>query len=292
MTRSIPATLSSIVFVLALLALPDLGFAEEASATTSERSDEPAPTSAPETEPEARSTDGESEVSAQPVAPEQSSPEVDSGVASAPLDVPVQVRRSAAEEVQNALDRLARVQALVIAASASSVNDEGEGIDRSEVRTAESNSELATREPVAARKALEQALIAIGKLEAGVDLRTLLEESGLVLTLDERERVESEEERLRGLAADRFEQVVGSITAITFNEGRLRQLKSELESERLTSAQAWSLAELFDFSRDRVEALVFLHPRVVDPENFGALLSSLKFESDRATVRSRLGLDG
>ena len=69
-------------------------------------------------------------------------------------------------------------------------------------------------------------------------------------------------------------------------------LESELESERLTSAQAWSLAELFDFSRDRVEALVFLHPRVVDPENFVELLSSLKFESDRATVRSRLGLDG
>lgn len=291
MTRPIPATVSLMVFVLTLLALPGLGLAEELPANTSDRSEEPAPASKPEAEPETEPADAASEATSQPVALEPS-PEVVSEMAPAPLDVPVQVRRSAAEEVQNALDRLARVQALVIAAGAGPVSEDGEPAEGSESSPGESNSELATRELVAARKALEQALIAIGKLEAGVDLRHLLEESGLVLTLEERERVESEEERLRGLPADRFEQVVGSITAITFNEGRLGQLKSELESERLTSAQAWSLAELFDFSRDRVEALVFLHPRVVDPENFGELLSSLKFESDRATVRSRLGLDG
>jgi hypothetical protein len=134
--------------------------------------------------------------------------------------------------------------------------------------------------------------VAIGKLEGAGDLRALLEESGLVLTEGKKATVLAEQERLRGLSAERFQQVVAAMTSISFSEGRMQQLKAELKEQTLTSAQSWALVELFDFSRDRVEALVFLHPKIVDPENFGELLIGLKFESDRETVRSRLGLEG
>jgi hypothetical protein len=183
----------------------------------------------------------------------------------------------AADHVQKALDRLATSQALVIASE--------DGQD------AAARAELSLQ-LLEARRSLERALVAIGKLEGAGDLRALLEESGLVLTEGERATVLVEQERLRGLSAERFQQVVAAMTSIAFSEGRMQQLKAELKEQSLTSAQSWALVELFDFSRDRVEALVFLHPKIVDPENFAELLSGLKFESDRETVRSRLGLEG
>ena len=184
---------------------------------------------------------------------------------------------SAGDRVQQALDRLAAAQGLVVAA------EDGQ----EETERAELASEL-----VAARRALELALVEIGKLERVGELRALLEESGLVLTKDEKAVLIAEEERKRGLTAERFQEVVAAITSVSFSEGRMQKLRAQLKDETLTSSQAWALVELFKFSRDRVEALVLLHPQIVDPENFSALLSGLKFESDRETVRSRLGLDG
>jgi len=191
-------------------------------------------------------------------------------------DVP-EVSLRAADYVQRALDRLAAAQALVIASE-----DGQEEADRVEL----------AQEIVSARQALEQALVSIGKLEGAGDLRSLLEESGLILTEGAKAAILAEEELKRGLSAERFQQVVAAITSVSFSEGRMQELRAELAGERLTASQAWALVELFDFSRDRVEALVLLHPQIIDPENFGALLAGLKFESDRETVRSRLGLDG
>jgi hypothetical protein len=202
----------------------------------------------------------------------ESAGKVDPEVVEQPLPAP-----GAAEYVQQALDRLATSQALVIAAQ--------EGQDEAE------RAQLAAQ-LVAARRSLEQALVAIGKLQGAADLRALLEESGLILNEGEKAAIVAEEDRRRGLSAKRFEQVVAAMTSVSFSEGRMQQLKTELKAEVLTSSQAWALVELFDFSRDRVEALVFLHPQVVDPENFSDLLSGLKFESDREIVRSRLSLDG
>ena len=189
----------------------------------------------------------------------------------------LEVSLKAADYVQRALDGLAAAQALVIASE-----DGQEEADRVEL----------AREIVAARRSLEQALVSIGKLEGAGDLRSLLEESGLILTEGAKAAILAEEELKRGLSAERFQQVVAAITSVSFSEGRMQELRSELAGERLTASQAWAIVELFDFSRDRVEALVLLHPQIIDPENFGALLAGLKFESDRETVRSRLGLDG
>jgi hypothetical protein len=226
---------------------------------------------------ESESAETATESSDKPVATDPNSPlDGEEAAAKSRDDVP-EVSLKAADYVQRALDGLAAAQALVIASE-----DGQEEADRVEL----------AREIVAARRSLEQALVSIGKLEGAGDLRSLLEESGLILTEGAKAAILAEEELKRGLSAERFQQVVAAITSVSFSEGRMQELRGELAGERLTASQAWALVELFDFSRDRVEALVLLHPQIIDPENFGALLAGLKFESDRETVRSRLGLDG
>jgi len=251
-----PSFFSSLLFALSL-ALPSVVAAAPPTDTT--RSDDQADSGDEESVPAEPSSESSDE--AAPAVIPAAEPEV--------------IR--AADHVQKALDRLATSQALVIASE--------DGQD------AAARAELSLQ-LLSARRSLEQALVAIGKLEGAGDLRALLEESGLVLTEGDKATVLAEEERLRGLSPERFQQVVAAMTSISFSEGRMQQLKAELKEQPLTSAQSWALVELFDFSRDRVEALVFLHPKIVDPENFAELLSGLKFESDRETVRSRLGLEG
>jgi len=250
------------------------GSVENGSALPSEKSEEtPKVKKKSEETPEVKKPD-EAAVQPSTSAPAQEASESErSSTVSKPAPV-----LGAADHVQKALDRLATSQALVIAS-------EEAGQD------AASRAELSLQ-LLSARRSLEQALVAIGKLEGAGDLRALLEESGFVLSEGEKDAAIAEQERLRGLSPERFQEVVAAMTSVSFSEGRMQQLQAELKDQRLTADQTWSLVELFDFSRDRVEALVFLHPKIVDPENFPVLLGGLKFESDRETVRSRLGLGG
>ncbi len=271
---TIPSFLPSLVCVL-LLGIPvsSLADTEEpapAEVTDSEETGE-APTS--KKSEETSTSEKTDEPAAEPgaaVQAQEAPPAEDS------IPAPVAVL-GASEHVQKALDRLATSQALVIASE--------DGQD------AAARAELSLQ-LLSARRSLEQALVAIGKLQGAGELRALLEESGLVLSKGEKASAVAEQDRLRGLSPERFQEVVEAMTNVSFSEGRMQQLKAELEGQGLTSAQSWALVELFDFSRDRVEALVFLHPKIVDPENFSGLLGGLKFESDRETVRSRLGLEG
>jgi len=92
-----------------------------------------------------------------------------------------------------------------------------------------------------------------------------------------------------GLSPEQLRTIVREVEAISFTEGKMAVVTNQLDSETLTSEQASSLLELFGFSRDRVDLLVFFHPRITDPENFDGLLSALKFESDREAVRNQVG---
>ena len=268
----IPSFLPSLVCVM-LIGVPVSSLADtvEAEADEAPSSEETGESPAPERAAETSTSEQVEESAALTSAstPSQKSPPSGDN---APIPV-----LSAAEHVQKALDRLATSQALVIASE--------------QEQDAAARAELSLQ-LLSARRSLEQALVAIGKLEGAGELRALLEESGLVLTEGEKASAVAEQDRLRGLSPERFQKVVAAMTSVSFSEGRMQQLKAELEGQGLTAAQSWALVELFDFSRDRVEALVFLHPKVVDPENFSALLGGLKFESDRETVRSRLGLEG
>lgn len=91
-------------------------------------------------------------------------------------------------------------------------------------------------------------------------------------------------------APARVDSLARRIDETSFTADKMQLLRDEVADGRLSAEQAGLLVERFAFSRDRVEALVFLHPRIVDPENFAELLSSLKFASDRESVRAQLGL--
>ena len=178
--------------------------------------------------------------------------------------------------LSDALDRIAALE-ILLASSA-------DGVDRDQALV-----ELAE-----VRRSLHSALVEVGRLKEDGDLRAWLLAEGL-LTAPVEEPVgvaETEAPAEPGLPSERFVAIVATIEGVSFTEGKMQVLTRELEQETVTSEQAAALVELFSFSRDRVDALVFLHPRLVDQENFEQLLSSLKFESDRETVRNTLGLEG
>jgi hypothetical protein len=181
----------------------------------------------------------------------------------------------AARLIGDALDRILALEVLL------ATTDEG-------LRGAEAAIQLER-----ARASLRAALVEVGQLQQDVELRAWLIAQGVVPDPDEAPPVEVVVvEEPPGVPADRFAVIVASVEDVSFTEGKMQVLTRELETQRITTDQASTILELFSFSRDRVEALVFLHPRILDPENFEGLLSALKFESDRETVRSQLGLDG
>jgi hypothetical protein len=169
-----------------------------------------------------------------------------------------------------------------------------------------------------ARRALQEALVELGRVQEDADLRAWIElqaknqtppspvpsgaatvplpaaspeEAGAVAGTTP--ATDSPEAPLiLPVSAERLDRVVRAIESASFNRAKMDALVRELKDAHVTAVQAGRLVELFSFSRDRVDALLFLHPLVVDPENFEALLSALKFESDRQAVRAQLGLDG
>lgn len=146
------------------------------------------------------------------------------------------------------------------------------------------------------RDTLHDALMALGELRRDRELRTWVEQQGLaIVKVDGTEEEAAAQEA--GAAASgpmtptEVADLARSIEGAPFNEGKLQILEEGLEGRTVRIAQAEQLLELFSFSRDRVDVLVFLYPRLAEDGEFGRLLSALKFESDRQAVRDRLGLD-
>ena len=154
------------------------------------------------------------------------------------------------------------------------------------------------------RRILQDSLVEVARFEQDASLRQWLEGEGLRAALAEVERSavtevvateaepEPEPEVASAIDAKRLRGVKRAIEDAPFKEGKMAVLTDQLQNVRLRTEQVGELIGLFAFSRDKVEALVFLHPRLVDPERFEDLLSSLKFASDRIAVRQRLGLGG
>lgn len=178
--------------------------------------------------------------------------------------------------IKEALDRLAAIELAVSRGETSSVKPE----------------------LVAVRNELLDALVALGQLRQDRDTRVWLEESGyaIVKTQDILEEDDadgaSNPSGARGpLRSSEVDVLKRSIEGAPFNEGKLQLIQEGIAGRTLTAIQAEALLELFSFSRDRVEVLVFLHPKLEQDEDFRRLLMALKFESDRQAVRDRLGLE-
>ncbi|MCO4771231.1 MAG: DUF4476 domain-containing protein [Deltaproteobacteria bacterium] len=160
---------------------------------------------------------------------------------------------------------------------------------------------LARGETAATRKELEtlrgelqDLLVALGQLRQDRDVRTWFEEGGYVITSRESRTSAPGDPSADSVGPMSEADLVAlqrSIEGAPFNEGKLQLLQEGIAQHTLTGVQAEELLQLFSFSRDRVDVLVFLHPRLADGEDFARLLAALKFESDRQAVRDRLGLD-
>ena len=87
-----------------------------------------------------------------------------------------------------------------------------------------------------------------------------------------------------------FASLRGAIATESFSDGKLAVLNTALADHMLSVQQASQLLPLYDFSSDRVEAAVAIHPRLVDPEGFFQLYAAFDFESDKEEVREKLGL--
>ena len=222
---------------------------------------------APETEASAEATEGSDLVV--PLAPDAPEATV-APVADQPwLPAPGE---AAVEAVGLALDRIAALELLLA------------GVEELDLEGARAELE-------AARIALRLALVELGRLRQEEDLRAWLIAGGLAAAPPETDvEAAGATPDVPGLSSDRMRAIVTEIEGVSFTEGKMQVLTRQLDAEVLTSEQASLLLQLFSFSRDRVEALVFFHPRMTDPENFDGLLSALKFESDRETVRNQLGL--
>ncbi len=235
-----------------LLAAP--AFAQEDPPPADEEAETPAPEETPVPEP--------AEAAPAPEAPE--APTVEEPWLPSPGE-------AAVEAVGVALDRIAALELLL----ADSEALDGDGI-RAELD--------------AARVALRLALVELGRLRQDEDLRTWLMAQGLVAEEPATVAAEVADDAVEpGLSPEQLRTIVREVEAISFTEGKMAVVTNQLDSETLTSEQASSLLELFGFSRDRVDLLVFFHPRITDPENFDGLLSALKFESDREAVRNQVG---
>lgn len=142
-----------------------------------------------------------------------------------------------------------------------------------------------------ARLDLEGALLALGAAQEQERLRGWLEEK---LATPE----PSPELDITPVAADAavsdstLAQVRAAIESAPFKDDKMQVLRTRLTGSRVSTGQVAELLDLFSLSSHRVDALVFLHPRITDPERFDSLLNTLKFESDRKTVLDRLGLGG
>jgi hypothetical protein len=187
-------------------------------------------------------------------------------------------RSAAVVAIEEAIERLIQLEVSVAASTAP-------------------GGEAARQELATVRARLRDALVAVGRLQAEQDLREWLREAGVVDPVEPVAELDFdpgqvEEAPVGALSDSELRGLATTIEAAPFNEGKLQALREGLEGREVTSDQASGVLELFSFSRDRVDALVFLHPRIADGENFGVLLSALKFESDRKAVRDRLGLGG
>ena len=149
---------------------------------------------------------------------------------------------------------------------------------------------------VAIRAELLDVLVALGQLRQDRDSRVWLEENGygvlkIQAPLDggSAEGAEDPGKETGPLLASEVDALKRSIEGAPFNEGKLQLLQEGIDGRTLTAVQAEGLLELFSFSRDRVDVLVFLHPKLEPEEDFWRLLLALKFESDRQAVRDRIG---
>lgn len=89
-------------------------------------------------------------------------------------------------------------------------------------------------------------------------------------------------------SAETYAALLGAIDAGAFAADKLRAVRQAAEHHHFTCDQVLGVASQLTFGADRIEAIVILHPRVIDPEQAFRYDSVLNLASERATLEARL----
>lgn len=103
-----------------------------------------------------------------------------------------------------------------------------------------------------------------------------------------RHRVHQERPRHAAMRSARFEKIELELEAAPFRDDKLRIVRRIVRDGWFTSAQARAVAHRMHFSDDKVAALTLMHPRVVDPDNFGIVFGELPHRSDRQELEEAI----
>ena len=86
-----------------------------------------------------------------------------------------------------------------------------------------------------------------------------------------------------------FNSVVLRVAAESFDSGKLELLADATVDRWYTAAQVRRMLEEFSFDRDKIEAAVVMHPRVVDMKNWFKVHDAFSFDSSKEELRRRVG---
>ena len=86
------------------------------------------------------------------------------------------------------------------------------------------------------------------------------------------------------IAPSAFARLVSTVSNASFSDDKLNAIRAAAGGNYFTVAQVGQLVDEISFSKDQVEAVRILRPRIVDPGNGFALADHFSFSSDREKV--------
>lgn len=114
-------------------------------------------------------------------------------------------------------------------------------------------------------------------------------EKGYISVIDQAGGFVVEETASSALVSDtEFRQILAAIEAETFDDSRLKVMKSALRDRQVKVSQVAALIELFDFGREKVETGVFCYPKVVDKQNWYQVYAAFEFDNEKDALRRKV----
>lgn len=93
-----------------------------------------------------------------------------------------------------------------------------------------------------------------------------------------------------GMNRREFQALIGSLQRESFANHRLERILRLPQRTRLTSQQAAQLVQLLPYASHQKQAVLALHPAVVDPFRYDLVVDQLAYSSHRREVRRALNL--
>ena len=87
-----------------------------------------------------------------------------------------------------------------------------------------------------------------------------------------------------------FNSFISALESADFSDEKMALIKEVGGQNYFTVAQVSRVVGVLDFSKEKVDAVVFLYPNIVDQNNFYKVYENFDFDSDKKAVRKRLGL--